>query len=249
VNEPLLYQLATGALSPGEIAYPLRGILAGQDNARVVLADVAAIDLPARRVLLRGQAGGAGPAELTYDSLVVAAGAAHCYFGHEAWASHAPGLKTIEDAWEIRRRILTAFEAAEIESCPERCRAWLTFAVVGGGPTGVELAGQIAEIARDTRRREFRSVDPTEARILLIASAVHDAELVTIQGAGHAVILERPEEINEAIASLAAKALAHQAERQERTRQRHHVHRRDTRQPVTGRHTPDNKDGARHAAA
>jgi NADH:ubiquinone reductase (H+-translocating) len=169
--QPLLYQLATGALSPGEIAYPLRGILARQDNARVVLADVAAIDLPAQRVLLRGQAGGAGPAELAYDSLVVAAGAAHCYFGHEAWASHAPGLKTVEDAWEIRRRILTAFEAAEIESCPERRRAWLTFAVVGGGPTGVELAGQIAEIARDTLRREFRSVDPTEARILLIEAA------------------------------------------------------------------------------
>ena len=169
--QPLLYQVATGALSPGEIAYPLRGILARQDNARVVLADVAAIDLPAQRVLLRGQAGGAGPAELAYDSLIVAAGAAHCYFGHEAWASHAPGLKTVEDAWEIRRRILTAFEAAEVEACPERRKAWLTFAVVGAGPTGVELAGQIAEIARDTLRHGFRSVDPTEAEILLIEAA------------------------------------------------------------------------------
>ena len=169
--QPLLYQLATGALSPGEIAYPLRGILARQGNARVVLADVAAIDLPGRRIRLRGQAGGAGPGELTYDSLVVAAGATHSYLGHEAWAPYAPGLKTVEDAWEIRRRILTAFEAAEVEPCPERRRAWLTFAVVGGGPTGVELAGQIAEIARDTLRREFRAIDPGEAEILLIEAA------------------------------------------------------------------------------
>jgi NADH:ubiquinone reductase (H+-translocating) len=169
--QPLLYQVATGALSPGEIAYPLRGILARQRNARVVLADVAAIDLAGRRVRLRGQAGGAGPDELAYDHLIVAAGAAHSYFGHEAWARHAPGLQTIEDALEIRRRILTAFEAAEVEASPGRRRAWLSFAVVGAGPTGVELAGQIAEIARDTLRREFRAIDPGEAEVLLIEAA------------------------------------------------------------------------------
>ncbi|HEX9515722.1 MAG TPA: NAD(P)/FAD-dependent oxidoreductase [Streptosporangiaceae bacterium] len=166
--QPLLYQVASGALSPGEIAYPLRGILARQRNARVVLAEVSAIDLAGRRVRLRGQA---GPGELGYDSLIVAAGAAHSYFGHEAWALHAPGLKTVEDALEIRRRILTAFEAAEVEARPGRRRAWLTFAVVGAGPTGVELAGQIAEIARDTLRREFRAIDPGEAEILLIEAA------------------------------------------------------------------------------
>ncbi len=169
--QPLLYQVATGALSPGEIAYPLRGILARQENARVVLADVAAIDLPGKRIVLRGQGSETDLAGLAYDSLIVAAGAAPSYFGHAEWAPHAPGLKTVEDAWEIRRRILTAFEAAEVETCPDRRKAWLTFAVVGGGPTGVELAGQIAEIARDTLRHEFRSVDPREAEILLIEAA------------------------------------------------------------------------------
>ena len=169
--QPLLYQVASGALSPGEIASPLRGILARQRNARVVMAEVAAIDLAGRRVRLRGSADGAGPGELAYDTLIVAAGAAHSYFGHDAWAPHAPGLKTVEDALEIRRRILTAFETAELEACPERRRAWLTFAVVGAGPTGLELAGQIAEIARDTLRREFRAIDPAEATILLIEAA------------------------------------------------------------------------------
>jgi NADH dehydrogenase len=165
--QPLLYQVATGALSPGEIAQPLRGILARQRNAKVLLADVLAIDLHRRRVRLRRQPDGEC-SDLGYNSLIVAAGAAHSYFGHDAWAPHAPGLKTVEDALEIRQRILTAFEAAELETCPERRRAWLTFAIVGAGPTGLELAGQIAEIARDTLRREFRTIDPGEAVILLV---------------------------------------------------------------------------------
>jgi NADH dehydrogenase len=165
--QPLLYQVATGSLSPGEIAQPLRRILARQRNAKVLLADVLAIDLYRRRVRLRRQPDGEC-SDLAYDSLIVAAGAAHSYFGHDAWAPYAPGLKTVEDALEIRQRILTAFEAAELETCPERRRAWLTFTVVGAGPTGVELAGQIAEIARDTLRREFRAVDPAEAVILLV---------------------------------------------------------------------------------
>jgi NADH:ubiquinone reductase (H+-translocating) len=169
--QPLLYQVASGALSPGEIAYPLRGILARQPNARVLMAEVAAIDLPGRRVRLRPQPDADAAIELPYDWLIVATGARHSYFGHDAWAGHAPGLKTLEDALGIRRRILTAFEAAELETCPERRRPWLTFAVVGAGPTGVELAGQIAELARDTLRREFRTIDPGEAVILLIEAA------------------------------------------------------------------------------
>lgn len=169
--QPLLYQVASGALSPGEIAYPLRGLFARQRNARVLMADVAAIDLPGRRVQLRPQPGGVGAVELPYDWLIVATGARHSYFGHDSWARHAPGLKTVEDALEIRRRVLTAFEAAELETRPERRRPWLTFAVVGAGPTGVEVAGQLAELARDTLRREFRAIDPREAVILLIEAA------------------------------------------------------------------------------
>jgi NADH dehydrogenase len=165
--QPLLYQVATGALTAGEIASPLRGILKRQRNARVVLGDVRGFDLRRRRVLLDGNAGGG----IDYDTLVVAAGAGHDYFGHDEWRRAAPGLKTLEDAIEIRRRILTAFEAAELETDPARRRAWLTFAVVGGGPTGVELAGQIAEIANDTLRRDFRRIDPRAARILLVEAA------------------------------------------------------------------------------
>jgi NADH dehydrogenase len=159
--QPLLYQVATGALAAGEIASPLRGLLKRQRNARVVLGDVRGFDLPRRRVLLENSM-------LDYDSLVVATGAGHAYFGHDEWREHAPGLKTLEDAIEIRRRILLAFEAAELETDPAHRRAWLTFVVVGGGPTGVELAGQIAEIARDTLRHDFRSIDPRGARILLV---------------------------------------------------------------------------------
>ena len=160
--QPLLYQAATGALTAAEIASPLRGLLKRQRNARVVLGDVAGFDLERRRVMLDGGA------RLNYDSLVVAAGARHDYFGHDEWRDAAPGLKTVEDAIEIRRRILSAFEAAELETDPARREAWLTFVVVGGGPTGVELAGQVAEIANDTLRRDFRAVDSRAARVLLV---------------------------------------------------------------------------------
>ena len=162
--QPLLYQVATGALSAGEIASPLRGILKRQRNARVVLGEVSGFDLERRRVLV-------GEGGIDYDTLVVAAGAEHAYFGHDEWRSAAPGLKTVEDALTIRARILNAFEAAELERDGELRRAWLTFVVVGGGPTGVELAGQIAEIARDTLRRDFRDIDPGSARIVLVEAA------------------------------------------------------------------------------
>ena len=162
--QPLLYQVATGALSAGEIASPLRGILKRQRNARVVLGEVSGFDLDRRRVLL-------GDSVLDYDTLVVAAGAGHDHFGRDDWRPLAPGLKTLEDAVEIRGRILRAFEAAELEQDAERRRALLTFAVVGAGPTGVELAGQIAEIARDTLRRDFRTIDPRAARVVLVEAA------------------------------------------------------------------------------
>lgn len=168
--QPLLYQVATGALSPGEIASPLRGVLKHQANATVVLAEVSGVDTAERMLTARGVAGGQEQ-RIRYDTLVVAAGARHSYFGNDEWAERAPGLKTLEDALEIRRRILLAFEAAEVESDPEARRAWLTFVVVGAGPTGVELAGQIAEIARDTVRRDFRHIDPSVARVLLVEGA------------------------------------------------------------------------------
>lgn len=167
--QPLLYQVATGALSPGEIASPLRGVLKRQTNATVILGEVTEIDLAGRRVLI-SQAG-ERHADPPYDTLIVAAGARHSYFGHDEWAPLAPGLKSLEDALVLRRRILAAFEAAEIESNPEVQRALLTFVVVGAGPTGVELAGQIAEIARDTVRRDFRHIDPTTAAIVLVEGA------------------------------------------------------------------------------
>ena len=167
--QPLLYQVATGALSPGEIASPLRGVLKRHANATVVLGDVTGIDLDARSVTLRQ--GEDPPTELPYDTLMVAAGARHSYFGRDEWAAIAPGLKSLEDALELRRRILSAFEAAEIEPDPDVQRALLTFVVVGAGPTGVELAGQIAEIARDTVRHDFRHIDPTTAVIMLVEGA------------------------------------------------------------------------------
>jgi NADH:ubiquinone reductase (H+-translocating) len=162
--QPLLYQVATGALTAGEIASPLRGILKRQANASVVLGEVTGFDLERRRVLLEESA-------IDYDTLVVAAGAENAYFGHDEWRTLAPGLKTVEDALAIRSRILGAFEAAELEPDPDLRRSWLTFVVVGGGPTGVELAGQIAEIARDTLRRDFRNIDPRSARIVLVEAA------------------------------------------------------------------------------
>jgi NADH dehydrogenase len=160
--QPMLYQVATGALSPGEIAQPLRSILARQRNATVILGEAIGIDVEKREVKVSD--GGS----IAYDSLIVATGAHHTYFGHDEWGEVAPGLKTIEDAIEIRRRVLIAFEAAEREADPERREEWMTFVIVGGGPTGVELAGSLAEIARDTLKRDFRAIDPGDARIILI---------------------------------------------------------------------------------
>lgn len=159
--QPLLYQVATGELSPANIASPLRAILSRQDNCRVVLDEVTGFDVERRLVVTR-------TGELLYDSLVVAAGARHGYFGHDEWERFAPGLKTLEDATEMRRRVLFAFEAAEREEDPARVAEWLTFVIVGGGPTGVELAGALSETAYHTLRRDFRRIDPTEARILLV---------------------------------------------------------------------------------
>ncbi len=158
---PLLYQVATGGLSPGEIAQPLRFILRRSGNTEVLLAEVVDLDTVNRRVILRdGEAG--------YDTLIVATGSSHHYFGHGEWEARAPGLKTIEDATEIRGRILVAFEKAEREKDAAARHAWLTFVVVGAGPTGVELAGALGEIANDTLRHDFRHINPAEARILLL---------------------------------------------------------------------------------
>src|SRR5205085_2344436 len=159
--QPLLYQVATGGLSPANIAAPLRSLVRKQRNVQVLLGDVTDIDLAARRVVLPDS-------ELTYDSLIVAAGATHSYFGHPEWEAWAPGIKTIEDATSIRRKILLAFEAAERLSDPSQTASWLTFVIVGGGPTGVELAGAIVELAHETLRHDFRVIDPTKARILLV---------------------------------------------------------------------------------
>jgi NADH dehydrogenase len=158
--QPLLYQVATAALNPGDIAYPIRAALAKQANARVLLATATSIDVPGRRVVL-------DDGVLAYDFLVVATGATHSYFGNDAWAKDAPGLKSVEDALEIRRRIFLAYEAAERESDPAAQREWLTFAVVGAGPTGVELAGALGEIGLQTLAHDFRNIDPTQVRVLL----------------------------------------------------------------------------------
>jgi NADH dehydrogenase len=160
--QPMLYQVATGALSPGEIAQPLRSIFRKQRNTTVLLGE--AIDIDAEKREVRLSDGGPVP----YDTLIVATGAHHAYFGHDDWAPYAPGLKTIDDATEIRRRILIAFEAAEREADPVERRAWMTFVLIGGGPTGVELAGALGEIANDTLRNDFRSIRPQDARIVLI---------------------------------------------------------------------------------
>jgi NADH dehydrogenase len=162
--QPLLYQVATAGLSAPDIAAPLRHILRRQRNVEVRLAQVVAIDTSARCVTLDDGA------RIDFDYLVLACGATHGYFGHDEWAEHAPGLKTLDDALAIRRRLLLAFERAEAASDPEERSAWLSFAIVGGGPTGVELAGTLAEIARHTLRREFRHIDPATARVRLIES-------------------------------------------------------------------------------
>ena len=159
--QPLLYQVATGGLSPGEIASPLRVVLRGHKNTEVLLGEVVDFDIANRRVIL-------ADGERPYDDLVVATGATHHYFGHDEWAPLAPGLKTVENATGIRSRILLAFEEAEREPDPERRRAWLTFVIAGGGPTGVELAGELGEIANDTLRHDFRHIDPAESHIILV---------------------------------------------------------------------------------
>jgi NADH dehydrogenase len=160
--QPLLYQVATGALSPGEIASPLRYILNRQKNAKVLLGEVVDIDVDHYQVLLKDGS------HVPYDTLILATGSTHHYFGRPDWAALAPGLKTVEDATEIRTRILLAFERAEKEPDPTERRANLTFVVVGGGPTGVELAGALAEISRDTLKEDFRSINPAEAAIFLV---------------------------------------------------------------------------------
>jgi NADH dehydrogenase len=159
--QPLLYQVATAGLSPADIASPIRRIVHKQRNTRVLLDEVAGVDLGARRVALAG-------GSLAYDYLVLATGATHSYFGREEWERHAPGLKSLEDALEIRRRMLLAFEQAERETDRDAVRQWLTFVVIGGGPTGVEMAGAFAEIARHTLARDFRSIDPRMARVILV---------------------------------------------------------------------------------
>ncbi|MBZ5620092.1 MAG: NAD(P)/FAD-dependent oxidoreductase [Acidobacteriia bacterium] len=159
--QPLLYQVATGALSPGEIASPLRYVLRKHRNTQVLLGEVVDLDVEKRRVILRD-------GEAPYDDLIVATGATHHYFGNEQWAPIAPGLKTIEDATAIRRRVLSAFEQAERETDPQKRRAYLSFVIAGGGPTGVELAGALGEIARDTLRHDFRHINPAEAQIILV---------------------------------------------------------------------------------
>jgi NADH:quinone reductase (non-electrogenic) len=166
--QPLAYQVATGALSPGEICFPLRAVFRKCRNVRVLLAEATGFDLASRRVELRAAAHDMPvPASLEYDSLIVAGGAHYSYFGHDGWREHAPELKSLEGALDIRSRILTALEAAEWEVDPELQRAWLTFVVVGGGTTGVEMAGQIAEVARDTCR-DFDLADSAAARVLLV---------------------------------------------------------------------------------
>ena len=160
--QPLLYQVATAGLSAGDIAAPLRHILSSQRNVTVRLGEVTAIDTAARRVSL------ADGLDLAYDYLLVASGATHAYFGHDEWAAHAPGLKTLDDAMKLRRRILLAFEQAENARSDAERDAWLRFAVVGAGPTGVELAGTLAEIARHTLKNEFRHIDPARAVVQLV---------------------------------------------------------------------------------
>lgn len=159
--QPLLYQVATGTLSPADISSPLRAVLSESKNTKVLMGEVKDLDPQQRKVILSGE-------ELIYDTLIVATGVSHFYFGNDQWETVAPGLKTVEDALEMRRRIFMAFEAAEKETDPEKRRAWLTFVIVGGGPTGVELAGAIAELAYSTLKRDFRNIDTAEAKILLL---------------------------------------------------------------------------------
>ncbi|MGJ4730952.1 NAD(P)/FAD-dependent oxidoreductase, partial [Luteimonas sp. SDU101] len=179
--QPLLYQVATAGLSAPDIAAPLRQILRRQKNVQVQLATVSRIDVDAREVELEH---GEGSRRLHYDQLLLATGATHAYFGNEHWAEHAPGLKTLDDALDLRRKLLLAFERAEAATDPAERDAWLSFAIIGGGPTGVELAGTLAEIARHTLGGEFRNIDPARARVRLVE-------------AGPRVLSSFPEELSE----------------------------------------------------
>ncbi|HEY7253597.1 MAG TPA: NAD(P)/FAD-dependent oxidoreductase [Methylomirabilota bacterium] len=166
--QPLNYQVATGALSPDEIAEPLRTIFRRDAHVRIVMGEVTDVDLEQRIVRLAPRAGALEPRSIGYDTLVVAGGSAYSYFGHEDWRPIALEVKSLDSALEVRGRILRAFEAAELDQDPEDRAAWLTFVVVGGGPTGVEMAGQIAELARDTLPGDFRAIDPRVGRVLLV---------------------------------------------------------------------------------
>jgi len=166
--QPLSYQVATGALSATEVCFPLRWIFRRRKDVRVLMAEVTEFDLDGRAVRAKPVAGDGEPLQIPYDTLIVAGGSYYGYFGHDEWQEVAREVKSLESALAVRAQILSAFEAAELESDAEGRQAWLTFVVVGGGPTGVEMAGQIGELARDTLRREFRSIDPAEARVLLV---------------------------------------------------------------------------------
>ena len=159
--QPLLYQVATGSLSPANISGPLRQVLKRNKNTMVLLGEAIDLDAPNHRVIL-------SDGVIGYDTLVVATGSSHQYFGHDEWEQFAPGLKTIEDATEMRSRILLAFEAAEREENPEKLKEWMTFVIVGAGPTGAELACALGEIANDTLKHDFRRINPSEARIILV---------------------------------------------------------------------------------
>jgi NADH dehydrogenase len=170
--QPLSYQVATGALPPSEVAYPLRALFKSAPNVEVLLAAVTAVDLESRRVSLTGVSAGETPLDpVPYDTLIVAAGSSYSYFGHEEWREHAAEVKSLESAITVRSRLLSAFERAELSDDPAERSAQLTFVVVGGGPTGVEMAGQIGELARDTLRGDFRRIDPRGARVLLVETA------------------------------------------------------------------------------
>jgi NADH:ubiquinone reductase (H+-translocating) len=169
--QPLTYQVATGALSPEEVAYPLRAVFKRRGNIRVLLGEVREVDLDGRTVRVVPGVGESGPLTIPYDTLIAAGGSRYSYFGHDEWETYAHEVKSLESALAVRAQILSAFEAAELETDDERRRAWLTFVVVGAGPTGVEMAGQIGELARDTLRSDFRVMDPREGRVLLLETA------------------------------------------------------------------------------
>lgn len=178
--QPLLYQVAMAALSPADIAYPIRGLLSRYRNVRVLLGDVKSVNLREKEV--RGDFGA-----LKYDYLIVATGAQHSYFGHEEWEENAPGLKTLEQATEIRRRVLTAFELAERETDSEKRKAYLTFVIVGGGPTGVEIAGALGEISRYTLEKDFRNIDPRSTRVVVIEAAPRVLAAFSPESSAHAM--------------------------------------------------------------